>query len=139
MTRKALPTCDLDFSSFFRHCAASEAAWIVRRHYHFEHDTMSRCPSLDMQISRLVFLLFIPLGLWLAGCSPPTGPVTAQQMQSLTNAVQKLTSDSIMKVEQLDVGVLLVSTDSVPPGTRQSFCMQRMRRGWNLVPSSTTP
>jgi hypothetical protein len=92
-----------------------------------------------MKISRAAFLLIIPLGLFLVGCSPPTGPVTAQQMQSLTNTVQKLTSDPIMKVDQLDVGLLLVSTDSVPPGRKQNFCMQRMRRGWNLVPSSTTP
>ena len=88
-----------------------------------------------MKISGPAFLLFT-LGLFLAGCSPPTGPVTAQQMQSLTNAVQNFTIDPIMKVEQLDIGVLLVSTDSVPPGRKQDFCMQRMRHGWNLV--STT-
>lgn len=105
----------------------------------FEQDALSRCLSFDLKTSRLVCLFFIPLGLCMAGCSPRTGPDTAQQMQSLTNAVQRLTSDPIMKVEQLDVGVLLVSTDSVPSGRKQNFCMQRMRRGWTLVPSSTTP
>jgi len=92
-----------------------------------------------MKISRLAFLVFIPLGLWLVGCSPPVGPVTAQQMQSLTNAVQKLTSDPITKVDQLDVGLLLVRTESVPPGKKRDFCLQRVQRGWKLVPSSTTP
>ena len=92
-----------------------------------------------MRNSRAACLLFIPLGLWLVGCSPPTGPVTALQMQALTNAVQKLTSDPITRIDRLDVGLLLVSTESIDQSKKQDFCMQRARRGWDLIPSITKP
>ncbi len=94
---------------------------------------------MEMRISALVFAFSTPLSLFPLGCSPPAGPVTVQQMQALTNEVERLTKDPIMKIEHLDVGLLLVSTESLAPGRKQNFCMQRMRRGWNPVPSSTTP
>ncbi len=81
--------------------------------------------------------LVILAALVFAGCSQPTGPITTQQRQSLTNAVEQITSAPITGVEQMDTNVMLVTTAPDATGQGRDLVMERTRRGWKSVSSVT--
>lgn len=105
---------------------------------HFEQDSALRCPSLIVKILRTTVLLSVPMALCLTGCSRPTGPVTSSQLQSLTNAVQKITNAPIMRLEQLDTGLMTVTTGSAAGRQKTDFLAKRTRLGWEITPANTT-
>jgi hypothetical protein len=63
--------------------------------------------------------------------SRPTGPVTAREFSSLTNAVRSVTTEKIVRVDQVDMapGRMAVSTGS------HHYLFERTRFGWHYVPS----
>ncbi|HMJ66336.1 MAG TPA: hypothetical protein VK615_13400, partial [Candidatus Binatia bacterium] len=72
-------------------------------------------------------------------CSPHTGPVTSAQLQSLTNAVQKITNAPITRLEQMDTNLMAVTTGPTVGGQRGDFTARRTRSGWKVTPAIRTP
>ena len=89
--------------------------------------------------SNLAMLTCLLTTSFLVGCSPPTGAVTSRERQSLTNAVQKLTSVPISAIEQMDVNLMAVFTGTAVSGKKSTYLAQRTRSGWKVSPVTPNP
>lgn len=70
----------------------------------------------------------------LVGCKP-TGPVTEREFRSLTNAVQRVTSDPIYRIDRGDgENLMTVFTRSLTVTNEQRYYFERTRFGWKYIP-----
>jgi hypothetical protein len=80
--------------------------------------------------TRTQLLLAAPFVLFLfAGCKP-TGPVTASELTSLTNAVQKVTTDAIIRIDHVDAETRMMVTTT----NHQDYLFERTSFGWKYIP-----
>jgi hypothetical protein len=73
----------------------------------------------------------------LVGCKP-SGPVTASEMSSLTNATRKVTSDPILRIDHVDAETrMMVSVGSTT--NHHDYLFERTTFGWKYVPAISKP
>ena len=70
----------------------------------------------------------------IVGCSKHSGPATAQELVALTNAVRIVTTDPIIRIDQVDAeGRMMACTGSVT--NEHDYLFQRSQSGWQYIPS----
>jgi hypothetical protein len=86
------------------------------------------------------YLFIIPMLLIVAFVvfrfckSKPTGPVTPREFRSLTNAVQSVTIEPIVRIDRVDLETrMMVWTGSIT--NHHEYLFERTRFGWRYIPS----
>jgi outer membrane biogenesis lipoprotein LolB len=81
--------------------------------------------------TRTPLLLVAPVTLlMLVGCKP-TGPVTARELTALTNAVQKVTTNAIIRIDHVDAETRMAVTTT----NQQNYLFERTSFGWKYIPA----
>jgi hypothetical protein len=86
-------------------------------------------------IGALLIVAYIALSFYR---SKPTGPVTAGELTSLTNIVQGITSEPILRIEEVAKRRLfMVYTGATE--NQHPHLLERTRFSWRIVPIKNKP
>ncbi len=84
-----------------------------------------------------LFVGVLSIASLLVGCKP-SGPVTASELSSLTNAARQVTSEPILRIDRVDAEArMMVCTGSIT--NQHDYLFERTTAGWKYIPAVSKP